>query len=75
VAFQQLLANQGIACSTSRAGNAPGIAAVDRFFSSLRTERFSRKVYSIPDGAHIDLLDRIERFYSPSFRRSAMRVR
>ena len=43
--FQQLLKAQGITCSMSRRGECWDNAAMESFFSSLKTERLSRKVY------------------------------
>ena len=37
--FQRLLADQGLACSMSRSGNCWDNAAMESFFSSLKTER------------------------------------
>jgi putative transposase len=38
-AFQRLLADHGIKCSMSRAGHCWDNAAMESFFSSLKTER------------------------------------
>lgn len=43
--FQQLLKEQGITCSMSRAGEVWDNSAMESFFSSLKTERMARKVY------------------------------
>ncbi len=61
-AFQRLLADQGIVCSMSRAGNVWDNAAVESFFSSMKTERASRKIYRTHDNARADVFDYIERF-------------
>ena len=37
--FQQLMADNGVACSMSRSGNVWDNAAMESFFSSLKTER------------------------------------
>jgi putative transposase len=37
--FQRLLADHGVICSMSRAGNVWGNAVMESFFSSLKTER------------------------------------
>lgn len=71
-AFQRLLADQGIVCSMSRAGNVWDNAAVESFFSSLKTERVSRKIYRTRDEARADLFDYIERFYNPHRRHSTL---
>jgi putative transposase len=41
--FQRLMADQGIICSMSRSGNVWDNAAMESFFSSLKTERTARK--------------------------------
>lgn len=45
--FQRLLAEQGIVCSMSRAGEVWDNSAMESFFSSLKTERTARKVYRL----------------------------
>ncbi len=42
--FQKLLADHGVRCSMSRSGNVWDNAAMESFFSSLKTERTARKV-------------------------------
>jgi putative transposase len=69
-AFQRLLADQGIVCSMSRAGNVWDNAAMESFFSTLKTERIGRKVYRTRDDARTDVFDYIERFYNPRRRHS-----
>lgn len=71
-AFQRLLADQGIVCSMSRAGNVWDNAAVESFFSSLKTERVSRRIYRTRDEARADVFDYIERFYNPHRRHSTL---
>ncbi len=70
--FQRLLADQGIQCSMSRAGNVWDNAAMESFFSSLKTERTARKVYRTRDHARADVFDYIERFYNPKRRHSTL---
>ncbi|AVM72549.1 Integrase core domain protein [Magnetospirillum gryphiswaldense MSR-1] len=70
--FQRLLADQGIQCSMSRAGNVWDNAAMESFFSSLKTERTARKVYRTRDHARADVFDYIERFYNPRRRHSTL---
>jgi putative transposase len=70
--FQRLLADQGIQCSMSRAGNVWDNAAMESFFSSLKTERTARKVYRTRDQARADIFDYIERFYNPKRRHSTL---
>lgn len=38
---------------------------MESFFSSLKTERHSRKVYRTREEARFDVFDYIERFYNP----------
>jgi len=71
--FQQLLKEQGIICSMSRAGEVWDNSAMENFFSSLKTERTSRKVYRTRAQARLDVFDYIERFYNSSRRHSKLR--
>src|SRR6516225_7768386 len=43
--FQRLMADHGVVCSMSRSGNVWDNAAMESFFSSLKTERTARKLY------------------------------
>jgi len=43
--FQRLMADHGVVCSMSRSGNVWDNAAVESFFSSLKTERIGNKTY------------------------------
>jgi putative transposase len=61
--FQRLMADHGITCSMSRSGNVWDNAAMESFYSSLKTERTARKVYRTRDDAKADVFDYIERFY------------
>ena len=70
--FQRLLAENGITCSMSRAGNVWDNSAMESFFSSLKTERTNRKVYRTRDEARADVFDYIERFYNPRRRHSKL---
>ncbi len=70
--FQRLLADNGITCSMRRAGNVRDNSAMESFFSSLKTERTSRKVYRTRDKARSDVFDYIERFYSLRGRHSKL---
>ena len=70
--FQQLLKAQGITCSMSRRGECWDNAAMESFFSSLKTERTSRKVYRTREEARSDVFDYIERFYNPTRRHSTL---
>ena len=67
-----MIANHGITCSMSRSGNVWDNAAMESFFSSLKTERCARKVYRTRDDARADVFDYIERFYNPRRRHSTL---
>jgi putative transposase len=47
-------------------------AAMESFFSSLKTERTARKIYRSRDEAKADVFDYIERFYNPKCRHSTI---
>ena len=70
--FQRLMAEHGVTCSMSRAGNVWDNAAMESFFSSLKTERTARKTYRTRDQAKADVFDYIERFYNPRRRHSTL---
>ena len=70
--FQLLMAEHGIACSMSRAGNCWDNAAMESFFSSLKTERTARKTYRTRELAKADVFDDIECFYNPKRRHSTL---
>jgi putative transposase len=70
--FQRLMADHGITCSMSRAGNVWDNSAMESFFSSLKVERTARKVYRTRDDARADVFDYIERFYNPTRRHSTL---
>jgi len=70
--FQGLMADHGIACSMSRSGNVWDNAAMESFFSSLKTERIRGRVYRTRDDARADVFDYIERFYNPTRRHSTI---
>ncbi len=70
--FQRLLTDNGIQCSMSRSGNVWDNAAMESFFSSLKTERTSHKHYRWRDEARADVFDYIERFYNPQRRHSTL---
>lgn len=70
--FQKLLTEHGVTCSMSRSGNVWDNAAMESFFSSLKTERTARKVYRTRDQARADVFDYIERFYNPQRRHSTI---
>jgi len=68
--FQRLMADHGVTCSMSRAGNVWDNAAMESFFSSLKIERVNRRSYRTRDEARADVFDYIERFYNPKRRHS-----
>jgi putative transposase len=70
--FQRLMAEHGIVCSMSRSGNVWDNAAMESFFSSLKTERTARRTYRTRDEARADVFDYIERFYNAARRHSTL---
>jgi putative transposase len=70
--FQRLMTDHGVVCSMSRSGNVWDNAAMESFFSSLKTERTARKIYRSRDEAKADVFDYIERFYNPKRRHSTI---
>jgi putative transposase len=72
VADALLMADSGIVCSMSRSGNVWDNAAMESFFSSLKTERIERKNYRTRNEARADVFDYIERFYNATRRHSTI---
>jgi putative transposase len=70
--FQRLMVDSGIVCSMSRSGNVWDNAAMESFFSSLKTERTARKTYRTRNEAKADVFDYIERFYNGIRRHSTI---
>ena len=70
--FQRLLADQGITCSMSRKGDCWNNAAMESFFSTMKTERTARRTYVTRDELRADVFDYIERFYNPRRRHSTL---
>jgi putative transposase len=70
--FQKLMAGHGLVCSMSCSGNVWDNAAMERFFSSLKT---ARKTYRTRDDARADVFDYIERFYNAKRRHSTIGYR
>jgi len=70
--FQRLMQDNGVTCSMSRSGNCWDNAAMESFFSSLKTERVRKKVYRSRDQARANVFDYIERFYNPTRRHSTL---
>jgi putative transposase len=69
---QSLMTEHGVVCSLSRSGNVWDNAAMESFFSTLKTERTARQVYHTRDAARADVFDYIERFYNPRRRHSTL---
>ena len=69
---QRLMAGHGVVCSLSRSGNVWDNAAMESFFSSLKTERTERKNYRTRNEARADVFDYIERFYNAVRRHSTI---
>jgi putative transposase len=67
--FQRLVADDGVVCSMSRSGNVWDNAAMENFFSSLKSERTGRKTYRTRDEARADVF---ERFYNLKRRHSTI---
>jgi putative transposase len=70
--FQRLMADHGVVCSMSRSGNIWDNAAMESFFSSLKTERTARKTHRTRDDAKAEVFDYIECFYNPKRRHSTI---
>lgn len=70
--FQRLMADNGVTCSMSRSGNVWDNAAMESFFSSLKTELIGKKIYRSRDQAKAEIYDYIERFYNPTRRHSTL---
>ena len=70
--FRQLMQDNGVTCSMSRSGNVRDNAAMESFFSTLKTERTARKNYQTRNQAKADVFDFIECFYNPKRRHSTI---
>ena len=70
--FRRLMADNGVTCSMSRSGNVWDNAAMESFFSTLKTERTARKLYRSRNQARADIFDFIERFYNAKRRHSTI---
>jgi len=66
------MADNGVTCSMSRSGNVWDNAAMESFFSSLKTERIGKKVFGTRAQAKADVFDYIECFYNPTRRHSTL---
>ena len=58
--FQRLMTDNGVTCSMSRSGNVWDNAAMESFFSSLKTERIARKTYRTRNQARANMFDYID---------------
>src|SRR5262249_57689726 len=63
--FQRLMAGNDVVCSMSRSGNVWDNAAMESFFSSLKTKRIGNKTYRTRYEASADQFDYISPFYHP----------
>ena len=70
--FQRLLELHGIECSLSRRGDCWDNAAMESFFSSLKSERLNRRTYRSRDDVRADVFSYIEQFYNPRRRHSTL---
>ena len=70
--FQRLMTDNGVTCSMSRSGNVWDNAAMESFFSSLKTKRIGKKVYRTRAQAKADVFDYVECFYNPTRRHSTL---
>ena len=66
------MADPGVDCSMSQSGNVRDNAAMESFFSSLKTERIKGRVYRARNEARADVFDTIERFCNAGRRHSAI---
>ena len=73
--YRRLAGDFGITMSMSRRANCWDNAAMESFFSSLKTERTARKVYRSRSDAKADVFDYIERFYNARRRHSTIGYR
>ena len=70
--YQLLLADNGVQCSMSRAGNVWDNSPMEAFFSSLKIERVHRRGYRTHEEARSDIFNYIECFYNPHRRHSTL---
>jgi len=70
--FQRVLDAHGITCSMSKRGDCWDNAAMESFFSSLKTERLARKRYAAREEVRAEVFDYIERFYNSRRRHSTL---
>jgi putative transposase len=67
-----MLRAECITCSMSRRGDCWDNAAMESFFSSLKTERLSRNIYRTRNEVRADVFDYVERFYNQQRRHSTL---
>lgn len=72
VLYRAPKAKTGIVCSMSKRGDCWDNAAMESFFSTLKTERLNRKIYRTRDHCRADVFDYIERFYNPRRQHSTL---
>jgi putative transposase len=70
--FLRLMDASGVVCSMSHSGACWNNAAMESFFSPLKTERTARKVYRTRDEATANVFDYIERFCNAKRRHSTI---
>ncbi len=70
--FQRLMASKGVTCSMGRSGDVWDNAAMESFFSTLKTERVGKKVSRTRTQAKADVFDYLECFYNPTRRHSTL---
>jgi putative transposase len=66
------MADNDVTCSMSRSGNVLDNAAMESFFSSVKTGRIGRKTYRTRNQAKADVFDYIEPFYNRTCRHSTL---
>ena len=69
---QWLMTEHGIRCSLSRAGDVWDNAAIESFFSTLKTERTAVKIYRSRNAAQADVFDYIGRLHNLRRRHSTL---
>jgi putative transposase len=70
--FQRPMTDHGATCSMRRSGSVRENAAMESFFSSLKTARTARKTHRTRDHANADVFDYIERFDNVKRRHSTI---
>lgn len=70
--YQQILAGQGIVCSMSRTGNCYDNAAMESFWSTLKTELVYHEKYATRQQARQSIFEYMEVFYNRVRRHSSI---